>query len=67
MFLYAVCHLKIAGYEMLRRVARRARDEQTVVLVDGVVARERSFAERIAAAFEDSLETSLATHATAAD
>jgi ferritin-like metal-binding protein YciE len=51
-FAYAVEHLEIAGYELLRRVARRAGSEPVVALCDRIVPQERRMAERIAGAFD---------------
>jgi len=43
-FVYAVGHLKIAGYELLQRVARRADDYQTGTLAAYFTSRERTIA-----------------------
>jgi ferritin-like metal-binding protein YciE len=59
-FVYAVEHLEIAGYELLRRVALRANDRRTIELADRIVAQEREMAERVAGALERALEASLA-------
>jgi ferritin-like metal-binding protein YciE len=45
-FVYAVEHLEIGGLELLRRVAARAGDEQTLEVVDRAIAQERSAAAR---------------------
>src|ERR671928_526863 len=47
-FSYAFEHLEIAGYELLRRVAARAGDEETGRLADRIAGQERAAAEKIA-------------------
>jgi ferritin-like metal-binding protein YciE len=59
-FAYAFEHLEIGGYEQLRRVARRADDEETVRLADSILAQERGAAERIAGRWDEAVEASLA-------
>jgi ferritin-like metal-binding protein YciE len=59
-FVYAVEHLEIAGYELLRRVALRVGDRRTIAVADRIVADERAMAERVAEALDRALETSLA-------
>jgi ferritin-like metal-binding protein YciE len=59
-FAYAFEHLEIGGYEQLRRVARRADDEETVRLADSILAQERDAAERIAGRWDEAVEASLA-------
>jgi ferritin-like metal-binding protein YciE len=58
-FAYAVEHLEIGAYEMLRRVAARAGDEPTVQVADGILVQERAAADRIRSLFEVALEASL--------
>jgi ferritin-like metal-binding protein YciE len=48
-FAFAFEHLEIAAYELLRRVAERAGDRETVEVVDRTLAEEREAAEKIAA------------------
>ena len=50
-FVYAFEHLKIAGYELLKRSARRAGDTVTEAMCRKTLARERAMAERLTDAF----------------
>jgi ferritin-like metal-binding protein YciE len=59
-FAYAFEHLEIGGQEQLLRVARRAGDEETVRVVEGILAEERSMAARLAASFDRAVDASLA-------
>jgi ferritin-like metal-binding protein YciE len=59
-FAYAVEHLEIAGYELLKRVAQRAGDSATVHLADRILIEERAMAERVHAAFDLALEATVA-------
>ncbi len=54
-FGYAVEHLEIAGYELLKRSARRAGDAETERLADALCAEEKAMAERL----ENSLDLSV--------
>jgi ferritin-like metal-binding protein YciE len=58
-FSYAFEHLEIAAYELLRRVADRAGDEQTRSIADTILGEERAAADKIHRAFEGALEASL--------
>jgi ferritin-like metal-binding protein YciE len=58
-FAYAFEHLEIGAYELLRRVARRAADDDTGTVAERILAEERAAADRIHSLFEDSLEASL--------
>jgi UDP-glucose 4-epimerase len=51
-FAYAFEHLEIAAYELLKRVAQRAGDEETVEVVEKSLAEERVAAEKIAATWD---------------
>jgi ferritin-like metal-binding protein YciE len=58
-FAYAFEHLEIGSYEMLRRVADRARDRETGQLAEQILREERSAAQLIWALFDEALEASL--------
>ena len=58
-FTYAYEHLKIAGYELLKRTARRAGDVETEALCDTLLSEERSMADRIAATFDSAAGSTL--------
>ncbi len=59
-FAYAFEHLEIGGQEQLLRVARRAGDDETVRVVEGILAEERSMAARLATSFDRAVDASLA-------
>lgn len=50
---------EIASYELLRRVADRAGDSQTVEIVDRILANERDTAEKIAGQWDHAADLSL--------
>jgi ferritin-like metal-binding protein YciE len=58
-FVYAVEHLEIGGYELLRRSARRARDAETENLCESILEEERLMAGRLAAAFDVAADATL--------
>ncbi len=58
-FSYAFEHLEIAAYELLRRVAERAGDAETVRVAEQILAQERAAAERIHSLFEPALDAAL--------
>ena len=58
-FAYAFEHLEIGGYEQLRRVARRAGDEQSASTAERILAEERAAAEKVFAGFGPALSASL--------
>ncbi|MFL5822862.1 MAG: ferritin-like domain-containing protein [Solirubrobacteraceae bacterium] len=58
-FAYAFEHLEIASYELLRRVAERAQDTQTVQVATSILAEERAAAERIQSLFSPAFDASL--------
>jgi ferritin-like metal-binding protein YciE len=59
-FAYAFEHLEIASYELLKRIAARARDDQTVAAAQAILFEERAAAARIHDLFNHALEASLA-------
>jgi ferritin-like metal-binding protein YciE len=56
---YATEHLEIASYELLKRIAQRANDEETVSDCDLIIEQERTMAETIAANWEKFTDLSL--------
>ncbi|HEY2437011.1 MAG TPA: DUF892 family protein [Solirubrobacteraceae bacterium] len=58
-FAYALEHLEIGSYEMLRRVAAKAGDEETVHVADAILIQEHTAADRIRSAFEVALDATL--------
>jgi ferritin-like metal-binding protein YciE len=58
-FAYAFEHLEIAAYELLRRVAARAEDEQTISAAYTILLEERAAAGRIHELFDNALDASL--------
>jgi ferritin-like metal-binding protein YciE len=58
-FAYAFEHLEIAGYELLRRVAAHAQDEETARLAISLAAQERAAAQRIADQWDRAVDASL--------
>ncbi|HEY2398377.1 MAG TPA: DUF892 family protein [Solirubrobacteraceae bacterium] len=57
--MFALTHLKIAGYDLLRSIATRAEDQATVELADRMLAEEQASAVRLSASFDDAVEASL--------
>jgi ferritin-like metal-binding protein YciE len=58
-FAFAFEHLEIAAYELLRRVAERAGDTETVAVARRIADEERTAAGRIAATWDDALDAAL--------
>jgi ferritin-like metal-binding protein YciE len=58
-FAYAYEHLKIAGYQLLLRSARRAGDAETQRLCETLIADEQAMAERVAATFDSAAQATL--------
>jgi ferritin-like metal-binding protein YciE len=56
---YATEHMEIASYELLKRVAQRANDLETVAACDQIIEQERAMAETIAANWEKFTDLSL--------
>jgi ferritin-like metal-binding protein YciE len=59
-FAYAFEHLEIAGYELLRRVADRAHDEETVTVAQRILGEERAMADRVAGTWDAAVDAALA-------
>ncbi len=64
-FAYAVEHLEIGAYEMLRRVAERAGDAETVTVADRILAQEREAAETVRSLFDEAVDVTLSEHVSA--
>lgn len=58
-FAFAFEHLEIAAYELLRRVAARVGDEETVALAQRIIAEEHAAAAAIRARFAPAVEATL--------
>jgi len=58
-FAYALEHLEVAAYELLKRVAGRAEDEATVTLATDILVDERAAAAAVHEQFDQALEASL--------
>ncbi len=58
-FSYAFEHLEIGAYELLRRMASRAGDDETQAVADTILGDERAAADKIHRAFESALDASL--------
>jgi ferritin-like metal-binding protein YciE len=58
-FAYAFEHLEIAAYELLKRVAARVEDDQTVSAAYDILLQERAAAARIHVLFDHALEATL--------
>jgi ferritin-like metal-binding protein YciE len=53
---YAFEHFEIASYELLKRVAERAGDDDTVEMAEKILVNERQAAEKLAASYDLALE-----------
>jgi ferritin-like metal-binding protein YciE len=56
---FATEHMEIASYELLKRVAQKANDDETVVACDEIIAQEQSMANTIAANWDKIADLSL--------
>lgn len=56
---YGFEHFEIAMYELLRRVAQRAADQDAVEMADKILVNERQAAEKLAASYDLALERSI--------
>ena len=59
-FAYAYEHLKIAGYELLKRTALRAGDAVTETLCESLLEEEREMAQELAETFDSAAAATLA-------
>jgi ferritin-like metal-binding protein YciE len=53
-------HLEIAAYELLKRIAERAGDGETVAMCERILVEERRAAERIAGTWDAAMDATLA-------
>jgi ferritin-like metal-binding protein YciE len=60
-FAFAFEHLEVAAYELLKRVAARAGDEDTVKLAERILAEERAAARSVAATWDRTMRQEMAT------
>ena len=56
---FATEHMEIASYELLKRVAQRAGDDETAQACDTIIAEERAMADKISANWDKFAELSL--------
>ena len=59
-FVYAFEALESGAYELLSRTARRAGDEQTATMAEGILANEQATAERVAGTWDAAVDAALA-------
>jgi ferritin-like metal-binding protein YciE/nucleoside-diphosphate-sugar epimerase len=60
MHAYSYEHMELAAYELLKRLADRAGDEETARMAAAIAAEERQMAERLEQSFDTAVEVSLA-------
>ena len=63
---YGYESFEVASYELLRRLAERAGDEETVAMADRILAQERSAVEKVSWSFDRVVELAAAQEAGAA-
>jgi ferritin-like metal-binding protein YciE len=56
---YSYEHMELAAYDLLGRVAERARDPETVAVAGRILSEERTMAERLSLLFDRAVEASL--------
>jgi UDP-glucose 4-epimerase len=61
MHAYSYEHMELAAYELLKRLAERADDEETARMAADIAAEEKGMAERLEQSFDSAVEASLAT------
>jgi ferritin-like metal-binding protein YciE len=59
-FAFAFEHLEIAAYELLRRIAERAGDSETIAVAERILVEERRAAERVAGTWEAAMDAAFA-------
>ncbi len=59
-FAFAFEHLEIGGQEQLKRVAARAGDDETVRVIEGIIAQEHAAAGAIRGCFDEAVDTTIA-------
>jgi ferritin-like metal-binding protein YciE len=59
-FAYAFENLEVAAYELLRRVASRAGDTETVATAETILAEERAAAEKVASTWDRTMRLEMA-------
>ncbi len=60
MHAYSYEHMELAAYELLKRLAERAGDEETARMATGIAAEEGRMAERLEQSFDTAVEAALA-------
>ena len=58
-FAFAFEHLEIAAYELLRRIAERAADAETVVVAQSILVEERAAADEVSELWDHVLDAEL--------
>src|SRR5690606_28451956 len=58
-FVYAVLHLEIGGYELLKRTAQRFGDAETKRLCERILGEKYAMADQLAGAFDAAVEATL--------
>lgn len=61
MHAYSYEHMELAAYELLKRLAERAGDEETARMAAAIAEEEKRMAERLEQSFDTAVEASLAT------
>ena len=58
-FAFAFEHLEIAAYELLRRIAERASDAETVAVAQSILVEERAAADEVSELWDHVLDAEL--------
>jgi ferritin-like metal-binding protein YciE len=64
-FAYAVENLEVGAYEMLKRVAERAGDAETVAMAEQILVQEREAAQKVRSLFDEAVDVTLSEHVSA--